>query len=111
MVRLSKTRPLPGHSRLGSKCEKNKLILACLHPPRSTTREAVCRSYGKNQVRGAYLDYTQNIMLQHQGEDPTGNPTLLSAALTLQQCLFEDIEERYHQPINKSRLTPATRLQ
>ncbi|GFT76725.1 hypothetical protein TNCV_335871 [Trichonephila clavipes] len=27
---------------------------------------------------GAYLKYTQNIMLQHQGEDPTGiNPTPL----------------------------------
>ncbi|GFY17260.1 hypothetical protein TNCV_1090341 [Trichonephila clavipes] len=23
---------------------------------------------------GAYLEYTQNIMLQHQGEDPTGKP-------------------------------------
>ncbi|GFT99295.1 hypothetical protein TNCV_3161941 [Trichonephila clavipes] len=26
---------------------------------------------------GAYLKYTQNIMLQHQGEDPTGKPDTL----------------------------------
>ncbi|GFX06666.1 hypothetical protein TNCV_382621 [Trichonephila clavipes] len=80
-------------------------ILVCLHPPRSPTREAVCRSSGKTR-HGAYLKYTQNIMLQHQGEDPTGKPdTPLSAALTLQQCLFGDSEERYHQPIDRSGLT------
>ncbi|GFX90548.1 hypothetical protein TNCV_4335511 [Trichonephila clavipes] len=28
-----------------------------------------------------------------------------------QQCLFGDTEERYHQPIDRSGLTPATRLQ
>ncbi|GFT62325.1 hypothetical protein TNCV_4717221 [Trichonephila clavipes] len=51
-------------------------------------------------------------MLQHQGEDPTGKPEHpLSAALTLQQCLFGDSEERYHQPIDRSGLTPASRLQ
>ncbi|GFV02322.1 uncharacterized protein TNCV_2354981 [Trichonephila clavipes] len=36
---------------------------------------------------------------------------LVSAELTLQQCPFGDTEERYHQPIDRSRLTPATRLQ
>ncbi|GFT37895.1 hypothetical protein TNCV_4172811 [Trichonephila clavipes] len=45
-------------------------------------------------------------MLQHQGEDPTGKTRHpLSAALTLQQCLFGDSEERYHQPIERSGLT------
>ncbi|GFW01638.1 hypothetical protein TNCV_4085531 [Trichonephila clavipes] len=48
-------------------------------------------------------------MLQHQGEDPTRHP--LSAALTLQQGLFGNTEERYHQPIDRSGLTPASRLQ
>ncbi|GFV29728.1 hypothetical protein TNCV_3668201 [Trichonephila clavipes] len=32
-------------------------------------------------------------------------------ALTLRQCLFGKTEERYHQPIDRSRLAPATRLQ
>ncbi|GFV29907.1 hypothetical protein TNCV_657361 [Trichonephila clavipes] len=51
-------------------------------------------------------------MLQHQGEDPMGKPGHpLSVALTLQQCLFGETEERYHQPINRSELTPASRLQ
>ncbi|GFU73446.1 hypothetical protein TNCV_3675931 [Trichonephila clavipes] len=59
-----------------------------------------------------YLVYTQNIMLQHQGEDPTGKPdTPYLQTLTLQQCLFGDTEERCHQPIDRSGLTPATRLQ
>ncbi|GFV38434.1 hypothetical protein TNCV_4393151 [Trichonephila clavipes] len=35
----------------------------------------------------------------------------LSAALTLQQCLFGDTKERYHQPIYRSGLTPVSRLQ
>ncbi|GFV94605.1 hypothetical protein TNCV_3826721 [Trichonephila clavipes] len=39
----------------------------------SPTREAVCRSSGKTR-HGAYLEYTQNIVLQHQGENPTGKP-------------------------------------
>ncbi|GFW75937.1 hypothetical protein TNCV_3247021, partial [Trichonephila clavipes] len=70
---------------------KINFILACLHPPWSPTREAVCRSSGKTR-HGAYLKHTQNIMLQHQGEDPTwSRPTHpLSAALTLQQCLSGD---------------------
>ncbi|GFS49562.1 hypothetical protein TNCV_2968521 [Trichonephila clavipes] len=40
-------------------------------------------------------------MLQHQQVNP------LSAALTLQQCLSGDTEERHHQPIDRSGLTPA----
>ncbi|GFX66983.1 hypothetical protein TNCV_4181081 [Trichonephila clavipes] len=35
----------------------------------------------------------------------------LSAALTLQQCLFGDTKETYHQPIDRSGLTPVSRLQ
>ncbi|GFY35379.1 hypothetical protein TNCV_797281 [Trichonephila clavipes] len=54
----------------------------------------------------------KNIVLQHQGEDPTGKPgSPLSAALTLRQCLFGKTGREVHQPIDRSRLTPATRLQ
>ncbi|GFV07116.1 hypothetical protein TNCV_3601361 [Trichonephila clavipes] len=48
-------------------------IQACLHPTRSPTREAVCRSSGKTR-HGAYLEYNQNITLQHQGEDSSSKP-------------------------------------
>ncbi|GFU98430.1 hypothetical protein TNCV_3652611 [Trichonephila clavipes] len=39
------------------------------------------------------------------------NPPPLTAALTLQQCLYGDTEETYHQEIDRSGLTPASRLQ
>ncbi|GFU31587.1 hypothetical protein TNCV_1234851 [Trichonephila clavipes] len=99
--------PLPGHSSILSISTRKKL-----HPgvPPTTTREAVCRSSGKTR-HGAYLEYTHNIVIQHQDEDPTGKPHSLSASLTLQQCLFGDTEERCHQPIDGSGLTPASRLQ
>ncbi|GFT26273.1 hypothetical protein TNCV_4411751 [Trichonephila clavipes] len=51
-------------------------------------------------------------MLQHQGRgDPTGKPDTLIRSTNLQQCPFGDSEERYHQPIDRSGLTPASRLQ
>ncbi|GFU31618.1 hypothetical protein TNCV_3282761 [Trichonephila clavipes] len=60
--------PLPGHSSILSISTRKKL-----HPgvPPTTTREAVCRSSGKTR-HGAYLEYTHNIVIQHQDEDPTG---------------------------------------
>ncbi|GFV06917.1 RNase H domain-containing protein [Trichonephila clavipes] len=82
MLMLGKTRPLPGHKISGSMKSEIFFILECLHPPRSPTREAVCRSSGKYQARRLP-----------------------------EQCLFGDTEERYHQPIDRSGLTPATRLQ
>ncbi|GFU36872.1 hypothetical protein TNCV_2670531 [Trichonephila clavipes] len=36
---------------------------------------------------------------------------VVQQALTLQQCLFGDTEERYHKPIDRSGFTPASRLQ
>ncbi|GFX40630.1 hypothetical protein TNCV_2374141 [Trichonephila clavipes] len=51
-LRLGKTRPLPGHSCIGSISAKNNFILVCLHPPQSPTREAACQSSGKNQAWG-----------------------------------------------------------
>ncbi|GFS62983.1 hypothetical protein TNIN_492201 [Trichonephila inaurata madagascariensis] len=60
-LRLGKTRSL-GRSQLHwiHKHEHN-FVLACLHPPRSPTREAVCRSSGKNQTRhlpGVHPEYS-----------------------------------------------------
>ncbi|GFY04099.1 hypothetical protein TNCV_1198771 [Trichonephila clavipes] len=40
-----------------------------------------------------------------------GKCTPLPAALTLWQCLCRDTGERYHQPIDRGGLTPASRLQ
>ncbi|GFT05194.1 hypothetical protein TNCV_122561 [Trichonephila clavipes] len=51
MLMLGKTRPLPGHKISGSMKSEIVFILECLYPPRSPTREAVCRSSGKYQAR------------------------------------------------------------
>ncbi|GFW77544.1 hypothetical protein TNCV_2499361 [Trichonephila clavipes] len=60
MFRLGNTRPLPGHSSIGSISTRKTFVLAYLHPPRSPTREAVFRSSGKKQARrlpGVHLEY------------------------------------------------------
>ncbi|GFT52232.1 hypothetical protein TNCV_2530931 [Trichonephila clavipes] len=86
MLIVGKTMPFLERSCIVSISVKKHLILVYLPPPRSPTREAVCRSSGKYQAR-AYLEYAQNIVVQHQGEDSTGKPstnsTELSAVLTL----------------------------
>ncbi|GFV56227.1 hypothetical protein TNCV_3266341 [Trichonephila clavipes] len=74
MLSVDKTRPLTGHNIFGS-IGTRKNILVCLHPSRSSKTEAVCRSSGKAR-HGVYLEYTQNIVIQHQGEDPTGKPDI-----------------------------------
>ncbi|GFX36942.1 hypothetical protein TNCV_1174441 [Trichonephila clavipes] len=33
-----------------------------------------CAGHLAKTRHGAYLEYTQNIVIQHQGEDPTGKP-------------------------------------
>ncbi|GFV88623.1 hypothetical protein TNCV_1244331 [Trichonephila clavipes] len=33
-----------------------------------------CAGHPANTRHGAYLEYTQNIVIQHQGENPTGKP-------------------------------------
>ncbi|GFX92535.1 hypothetical protein TNCV_710401 [Trichonephila clavipes] len=61
MSKLGKTKPLPGYSSIASIRVKYNFILMCLHPPRSPTREAVCRSFGKNQARrfpGLHPEYS-----------------------------------------------------
>ncbi|GFX96297.1 hypothetical protein TNCV_2291851 [Trichonephila clavipes] len=52
-------------------------------------------------------------MLQHQGEDPTGKPDTPFIRSTNPTAVFSfrDSEERYHQPIDRSGLTPASRPQ
>ncbi|GFU59095.1 hypothetical protein TNCV_2933841 [Trichonephila clavipes] len=39
-----------------------------------------CAVIWQKTRHGAYLKYTQNIMLQHQGEDPTGKPDTLTCS-------------------------------
>ncbi|GFT84188.1 hypothetical protein TNCV_1150041 [Trichonephila clavipes] len=51
MLMLGKTRPLPGHEISGFMKREMVFILECPQPPRSPTREAVCRSSGKYQAR------------------------------------------------------------
>ncbi|GFS57786.1 hypothetical protein TNCV_2908961 [Trichonephila clavipes] len=48
-----------------------------------------CTDHLAKTMHGACLEYTQNIILQHLGQDPTGKPTPLICS-TLQQCLSED---------------------
>ncbi|GFY30459.1 transposable element Tcb1 transposase [Trichonephila clavipes] len=56
----------------------------------------------------AHADTSRDV-LPRGGTSQTHHP--LSAALTLQQCLFGVTEERYHQLIDRSGLTPTSRLQ
>ncbi|GFX02884.1 hypothetical protein TNCV_4438661 [Trichonephila clavipes] len=106
MLRVGKTRPLLGHSCIGSiSAKKTSSWHASTHHGVQQGRK--CAGHLAKTRHGAYLKYTQNIVLQHQGEDPMRKP----ATPYLQQCLSGDIEERYHQPIDRSGLTPASYLQ
>ncbi|GFW30375.1 hypothetical protein TNCV_453131 [Trichonephila clavipes] len=61
MLRVGNTRPLPGHSSIGSISVRQNFVLACLHPPRSPTREAVCRATDNSQARplpGVHPEYS-----------------------------------------------------
>ncbi|GFW97095.1 hypothetical protein TNCV_2697171 [Trichonephila clavipes] len=71
--RLGNTRPLPWHSRLGSICAK-KHLHSGVPPPTTESNKGGSVPVIWQTRHGAYLEYTQNIMLQHQGEDPTGKP-------------------------------------
>ncbi|GFV45040.1 hypothetical protein TNCV_907871 [Trichonephila clavipes] len=71
MFRLGKTRPLPGNSSIGS--IKTRTRLRSGVPPR-VQHERQCAGHLANTRHGAYLEYTQNKVIQHQGEDPTGKP-------------------------------------
>ncbi|GFU13099.1 RNase H domain-containing protein [Trichonephila clavipes] len=71
MVRLGNTRPLPWYCSIGSIYTRKKLHPGVPPPTTEFNKGDICRSSGKTR-HGAYLEYTQNIVLQHQGEDPTG---------------------------------------
>ncbi|GFX07756.1 hypothetical protein TNCV_4160251 [Trichonephila clavipes] len=73
MFKLGKTRPLPGYSSIGSISTKTT---SSWH---ASTRHGVlqrrqCASQLTIVRHDAYLDYTQNIVLQHKGEDPKDKP-------------------------------------
>ncbi|GFW26221.1 hypothetical protein TNCV_1851251, partial [Trichonephila clavipes] len=80
-------------SKLGSICvqKKSSFWRASTHHEEPTRGGSVAGHLAKPGT-ALTCECTQNIMLQHRGEDPTGKPdTPLSAALTLQQCLFRGL--------------------
>ncbi|GFU59802.1 hypothetical protein TNCV_4343571 [Trichonephila clavipes] len=77
IARLGNTRPLPWHSRLGSVSVEKKLHSGVPPPTTESNKGGSVPVIWQKTRHGAYLEYIQNIMLQHQGEDPTGNPTPL----------------------------------
>ncbi|GFX70266.1 hypothetical protein TNCV_4617031 [Trichonephila clavipes] len=65
--------PLPGHSCFGSISAKTTLSWrASSHHGVQQGRQ--CAGHLAQTRHGTYQEYTQNIVLQHQGEDPTGKP-------------------------------------
>ncbi|GFV97726.1 hypothetical protein TNCV_2313111 [Trichonephila clavipes] len=82
-------------------------ILACLHPPQVQQRRQ-CASQLATTRLGAYLEYTQDIALQHKDEDPTGKP---DTPYLQHKPYYYPSEETFHQPTDRSKLTPASHLQ
>ncbi|GFW25073.1 uncharacterized protein TNCV_3155761 [Trichonephila clavipes] len=74
MLRLGKTRPLPGHSSIGSINTRKKLHPGVPPPTTESNKGGSVPVIWQKTRHGAYLKYSQNIVLQHQGEDPTGKP-------------------------------------
>ncbi|GFV59888.1 hypothetical protein TNCV_856091 [Trichonephila clavipes] len=74
MLKVDNTRPLPERISILSISVKQNFVLApSTHHEVQQGRQ--CAGQLTIVRHGAYLEYTQNIVLQHQGEDPTGNPT------------------------------------
>ncbi|GFV23731.1 nup43 [Trichonephila clavipes] len=72
-LKLGKTRPLPGPSCIGSiSARKTSSWRASTHHGVQQGRQ--CVGHLVKTMHGIYLDYTLNIMLQHQGEDTTNKP-------------------------------------
>ncbi|GFT62002.1 hypothetical protein TNCV_3811781 [Trichonephila clavipes] len=71
MLRLGKTRPLPGHSSIESISTRKNLRSGVPPPTTESNKRGSVPVIWQKTRNGAYLEYTQNIMLQHQGEDPT----------------------------------------
>ncbi|GFU35836.1 hypothetical protein TNCV_2900571 [Trichonephila clavipes] len=66
--------PLPGHSSIGSINMRTELHPGVPPPTTESNKGGSMPVIWQKPGTGAYLKYTQNIMLQHQGEDPTGKP-------------------------------------
>ncbi|GFW14535.1 hypothetical protein TNCV_2358591 [Trichonephila clavipes] len=74
MAVVGKTWPLPGHCKLGSiSVKQTSFWRASTHHEVQQGRQ--CAGHLVNTRRGSYQEYTQNIVIQHQGVDPTGKPT------------------------------------
>ncbi|GFX01366.1 hypothetical protein TNCV_4736071 [Trichonephila clavipes] len=71
MLGLGNTRPLPGHSSIGSINTRNKTSSWRASTHLGVQQGRQCAGHLAKTRHGAYLEYTQNIVLQHQGEDPT----------------------------------------
>ncbi|GFT51000.1 hypothetical protein TNCV_2585961 [Trichonephila clavipes] len=106
MCKLSKTRPLTGHSSIGSinTCRK-------LHPgvPPLTTESNKGGSVPviwQNQARRLPEVHPESIVLQHQGEDPTGKPD----TPYLQHYTYSNVSSRTPKTGITSRLTGAGSL-
>ncbi|GFT22856.1 hypothetical protein TNCV_1856841 [Trichonephila clavipes] len=70
---MGNTRPLSRHSCIGSiSARKPSSWHASTHHGVQQGRQ--CASHLAKTRHGTYLEYTQNIVLQHQGKDPTGKP-------------------------------------
>ncbi|GFW52225.1 hypothetical protein TNCV_2426721 [Trichonephila clavipes] len=72
MFKLGKFRPLPGQSSIGFISAKTTSWRASTHY--GVQRRRQCAGQMTIIRHGAYLEYTQNIQPQHQGEDPKGKP-------------------------------------
>ncbi|GFX91979.1 hypothetical protein TNCV_5004431 [Trichonephila clavipes] len=66
-----------------------------------------CAGHLAKPRHSAYLEYTHDIALQHQQEDPMGKPNIPY----LQHQPYHNVsEEIHHQPNSRGRLTPASHL-
>ncbi|GFT74247.1 hypothetical protein TNCV_5034581 [Trichonephila clavipes] len=73
MLMLGKTRPLRAQNFRIHEVRYSSSWSASTHHGVQQGRQ--CAGHLANTRHGAYLKYTQNIVLQNQGEDPTGKPT------------------------------------
>ncbi|GFU10521.1 hypothetical protein TNCV_2273491 [Trichonephila clavipes] len=89
---------------------KRIFILACLHPPRSPTRGGSVPVIWQNQARRlpeVHPEYNATA----SGRGSNGKPDTPSAALTLQQCLFETPKSGTTSRLTGAGSLPASRLQ
>ncbi|GFV69727.1 hypothetical protein TNCV_1348801 [Trichonephila clavipes] len=111
MCRLGNTRPLPGHSSIGSINTRETFHPGVPPPTTESNKGGSVSVIWQNQVRRLPEVHPEHIATASGRGSNAQTRHPLSAALTLQQCLFGETEERYHQPIDRSGFTPASRLQ